>query len=82
MQINNKQNHNATQNQSFTTNSNNNIPQNKEKENSKSLETNEVDYEQLALERCRLEIQGFDDMPQFRKDVNIGIMLQRIARGE
>ena len=63
-------------------NSNNIIPQNKRKENSKSLETNEVDYEQLALERCRLEIQGFDDMPQFRKDVNIGIMLQRIARGE
>ena len=63
-------------------NSNNSIPQNKEKENSKSLETNEVDYEQLALERCRLEIQGFDSMPQFRKDVNIGIMLQRIAKGE
>ena len=63
-------------------NSNNSIPQNKEKENSKSLETNEVDYEQLALERCRLEIQGFDNMPQFRKDVNIGMMLQRIAMGK
>ena len=63
-------------------NSNNSIPQNEEKENSKCLEANKIDYEQLALERCRLEIQGFDSMPQFRKDVNIGIMLQRIARGE
>ena len=43
---------------------------------------NEIDYELLALERCKREIEGFDDMPQFRKDVNVGIMLQRIARGE
>ena len=33
----------------------------------------------MALERCKKEIPGFDNMPQFRKDVNIGIMLQRIA---
>ena len=63
-------------------NSNNSISQSEEKENSKCLETNKIDYEQLALERCRLEIQGFDSMPQFRKDVNIGIMLQRIAMGK
>ena len=54
-------------------NSNNSIPQLEEKE------TKKIDYEQMALERCKKEIPGFDDMPQFRKDVNIGIMLQRIA---
>ena len=54
-------------------NSNNSIPQLEEKE------TKKIDYEQMALERCKKEIPGFDNMPQFRKDVNIGIMLQRIA---
>ena len=54
-------------------NSNDSIAQLEEKEN------NKIDYEQIALERCKKEIPGFDDMPQFRKDVNIGIMLQRIA---
>ena len=71
-----------TSSDSTKINLNKSIPQKGEKENSKSLETNQIDYEELALMRCRKEIQGFDNMPQFRKDVNIGIMLQRIARGE
>ena len=71
-----------TSSDSTKINLNKSIPQKDEKENSKSLETNQIDYEELALMRCRKEIQGFDNMPQFRKDVNIGIMLQRIARGE
>ena len=63
-------------------NFNNSIPQEDKKENSKNLETNQIDYEKIAVERCKKEIPGFDNMPQIRKDINIGIMLQRIARGE
>lgn len=61
---------------------NDSIAEKTEKENRENLEINNIDYEQLAIERCKREIEGFDNMPQFRKDVNIGIMLQRIARGE
>lgn len=61
---------------------NDSIAEKTEKENRKNLETDNIDYEQLAIERCKREIEGFESMPQFRKDVNIGIMLQRIAREE
>lgn len=61
---------------------NDSIAQETEKENSKNLETDNIDYEQLAIERCKREIEGFESMNDIRKDVNIGIMLQRIARGE
>ena len=71
-----------TSSDSTNKNSNNSIPHKDEKENSKSLETNQIDYEKIAIERCKKEIPGFDNMPQIRKDINIGIMLQRIARGE
>ena len=60
----------------------NNISQKGKKENNENIKNKKIDYEQMALERCKKEIPGFDDMPQFRKDVNIGIMLQRIAKGE
>ena len=68
-------------------NSNYNIPQDKDNDNkgnlgNDNLDNDTLDYEQLAIERCKREIEGFESMPQFRKDVNIGIMLQRIARGE
>lgn len=61
---------------------NDSIAEKTEKENRENKETDNIDYEQLAIERCKREIEGFESMPQFRKDVNIGIMLQRIARGE
>ena len=68
-------------------NSNYNIPQDKDNDNkgnlgNDNLDNDTLDYEQLAIERCKREIEGFESMSQFRKDVNIGIMLQRIARGE
>ena len=64
-----------------------NIPQDKDNDNkgnlgNDNLDNDTLDYEQLAIERCKREIEGFESMSQFRKDVNIGIMLQRIARGE
>ena len=68
-------------------NSNYNIPQDKDNDNkgnlgNDNLDNDTLDYEQLAIERCKREIEGFESMSEFRKDVNIGIMLQRIARGE
>ena len=68
-------------------NSTDNIPQNKDNDNkgnlgNDNLDNDTLDYEQLAIERCKREIEGFESMSQFRKDVNIGIMLQRIAREE
>ena len=64
-----------------------NIPQDKDNDNkgnlgNDNLDNDTLDYEQLAIERCKREIEGFESMSEFRKDVNIGIMLQRIARGE
>ena len=61
---------------------NDSIAEKTEKENRENLETDSIDYEQLAIERCKREIEGFENMNDIRKDVNIGIMLQRIARGE
>lgn len=61
---------------------NDSIAEKTEKENRENLETDNIDYEQLAIERCKREIEGFENMNDIRKDVNIGIMLQRIARGE
>ena len=61
---------------------NDSIAEKTEKENRGNLETDNIDYEQLAIERCKREIEGFENMNDIRKDVNIGIMLQRIARGE
>ena len=61
---------------------NDSIAEKTEKENKENLETDNIDYEQLAIERCKREIEGFENMNDVRKDVNIGIMLQRIARGE
>lgn len=61
---------------------NDSIAEKTEKENRENLEIDNIDYEQLAIERCKREIEGFENMNDIRKDVNIGIMLQRIARGE
>lgn len=61
---------------------NDSIAEKTEKENRENLETDNIDYEQLAIERCKREIEGFENMNDIRKDVNIGIMLQRIAKGE
>lgn len=61
---------------------NDSIAEKTEKENRENLETDNIDYEQLAIERCKREIEGFENMNDIRKNVNIGIMLQRIARGE
>lgn len=60
------------------------ISQEEEKKNSKEMEegSKDIDYEALALKRCKEEIRDFDSLPQFLKDVNIGRMLQRIAREE
>lgn len=61
---------------------NDSIAEKTEKENRKNLETDNIDYEQLAIERCKREIEGFESMSEMRKEFHINVMMMKNARGD
>lgn len=63
-------------------NSTDSIPEETEKEKSKIMETDNIDYEELAIERCKREIEGFESMSEMRKEFYINVMMMKNARGE
>lgn len=61
---------------------NDSIAEKTEKENRENLETDNIDYEQLAIERCKREIEGFESMSEMRKEFYINVMMMKNARGD
>ena len=61
---------------------NDSIAEKTEKENRENLETDNIDYEQLAIERCKREIEGFENMSEMRKEFYINVMMMKNARGD
>lgn len=61
---------------------NDSIAEKTEKENKENLETDNIDYEELAIERCKREIEGFESMSEMRKEFYINVMMMKNARGE
>lgn len=61
---------------------NDSIAEKTEKENRENLETDNIDYEELAIERCKREIEGFESMSEMRKEFYINVMMMKNARGD
>lgn len=61
---------------------NDSIAEKTEKENRENFETDNIDYEQLAIERCKREIEGFESMSEMRKEFYINVMMMKNARGD
>ena len=57
------------------------ISQNKEKDSNKYTKNKNIDYENLAYERCICKYEDFENFTEMRKTFLIGAELRRIAEG-
>ena len=60
---------------------NNIITQNKEKDSNKYTKNKNIDYENLAYERCICKYEDFENFTEMRKTFLVGAELRRIAEG-